>query len=121
MARIAPTGALRQRRPPRRSKAHLAFLRELPCCHCPQARAGTAHHLQGADAGKALGQRTDDYLAVPLCWQDHQHGPEALHRQGEQTFWNGRDPIALAGALEEASGDIERGTAIVTAWREQHA
>lgn len=50
-------------RPRHRSATYLAWVRTWPCCSCSAPAPSEAHH-----AGKrGVGQKADDYGAVPLC------------------------------------------------------
>ena len=93
---------------PIKSKKHLAFVRQQPCCIC--GRVGvSAHHLigyygeDGPISGK--GMKAGDEWAVPLCYEHHQ-GQSGLHNNGnEQEFLKvyGVDGPQLARILWGAS------------------
>jgi len=92
-----------------RSQAHAAFVRSFACSVCgATAPIEFAHVRIGSGAG--MGQRPDDWSAVSLCG-----GPDGCHarqhREGERTFWRGRDVEALIEAFIAASPkrtEIER-------------
>jgi hypothetical protein len=68
--------------PPRkRSKAHLAFVREQPCLVCKQTPSDP-HHLKFAHP-RSLGRKVSDEFTVPLCRAHHQE----LHRHGNERAW----------------------------------
>jgi hypothetical protein len=78
---LARTGGLsrktclkQKRAKPRRSsrkidKAHLAFVRTLPCSMCSQKPPSHAHH---STTGRGKGQKADDDQAFALCFRCHQ-------------------------------------------------
>lgn len=101
------------------SKAHLAFVRSLPCCVCGDAntlRAHHAHHLLKADdLPKGMGRKNLDRWSLPLCTvchaQLHGHGSEEWLAQ------HGIDARALAARLWAISGDYEQGLRVVARCR----
>jgi hypothetical protein len=92
-----------------RSQAHLAFVRSFCCAVCDGPRKTDAAHVR-LGSGAGLGQKPDDWRAVPLCTgTDGCHARQ--HQVGEATFWNGRDVEALIAAFIKASpkrAEIER-------------
>lgn len=115
---IAPSKG--RRRPRKMDRAHLAFIRGLPCCICGTRTRIEAAHIRMASArhGKretGIGEKPSDEWSAPLCARHHQEDQEAQHRIGEAAFWSkhGIDPFALALALWCATGDEERAEAIV--------
>ncbi|MBR0995471.1 ERF family protein [Bradyrhizobium japonicum] len=77
-----PGGSLAFPKEPRkRSKAHLSFVRGLPCLICKRTPVD-AHHLKFAQP-RALGRKVSDEFTVPLCRSHHQ----ALHRIGNEKAW----------------------------------
>lgn len=81
---------LKAKRPgkPRRSsrvrdKAHLAFVRSLPCCApgCGRQAPSEAHHDTQM---RGMGQKSSDDRAVPLCRKDHDG---AQHYRGVFMGW----------------------------------
>lgn len=87
--------------PPRkRSKAHLAFVREHPCLVCKRTPSD-AHHLKFARP-RSLGRKVSDEFTVPLCRSHHQ----ALHRlSSERAWWVDMQisPLPVASGLWAAS------------------
>ena len=122
MHRIAPPILDLQKEPkPIRSKAHLDFIRNLPCLLCPpgqQYYSTEAAHVNYSDhkAGKfnARGIKAGDNWTVPLCSECHR-GRNGQHNHGERKFWSDRgiDPLEVSARLWAISGDIEKGLEIV--------
>ena len=89
------------------------------------ARDGVeAAHIRFADVllGKrevGKGERPDDRWAVPLHYIQHR----AQHATGERKWWRskGIDPLAVALALYEVSGDDEAGEEILRQARERNS
>ena len=52
---------------PARAPHYLVFVRQLPCVSCG-LQPSEAHHF----GPRGMGQKTDDYRAVPLCRTCHQ-------------------------------------------------
>lgn len=95
-----------------RSQAHLNHVRSFACAVCwSDVNIEAAHVRMGSGAG--LGQKPDDFRAVPLCGhgggKDGGEGCHARqHRFGEPTFWStagfgGMDPEALIADLIRTS------------------
>lgn len=62
----------------------LEAVRLMPCMRigCNDVQAGTAHHvLEGGMARKC-----SDYLAIPLCIDDHVTGPDPVQQMNEEKF-----------------------------------
>lgn len=111
---------LRQREPRERNAKHLAAVRRLPCLRCGRVPAGEAAHVRMAcrEAGKretGMGETASDRWTLPLCPAHHVWAKDAQHRRGERAYWQelGIDPVKVAAALFEATGDIEAMAAIV--------
>lgn len=64
---------------PSRSRAHLAFVRTLPCCVCGRTRGVEAAHASGS---RGMGQKCSDLDTMPLCRLHH----EEQHRIGWPRF-----------------------------------
>lgn len=84
-----------------RSRAHLDWVRDLPCAACGQSwRACDPAHVRcGTDGGTGL--KPSDCWVVPLCHDCHLE----QHRVGERTFAarHGLDLKALALRVWNAS------------------
>ena len=97
-------------RPQVRSRGHQSFIRQLPCVRCGRVPSQQAHVRTGTDG--AGGVTPSDRYTVPLCAICHlQH----QHVVGELTFWAelGIDPLDLAFALWEKSGDLAAGERLI--------
>ena len=117
---------LRFRQPRKKDAKHLAYIRQLPCLICGRPPSEAAH-VRFADVayGKrptGAGEKPDDGWTVPLCADHHRLLPESQHAHGERGWWReqGIDPLKVARHLQEVSGDIFKGTVIVTdvLWRD---
>jgi hypothetical protein len=90
-----------------KSPAHLTFVRGFCCANCgSDANIQAAHVRLGSGTG--MGQKPDDWRAVPLCGGDcERDGCHTVqHQMGEETFWRDiaqRDPEELIKALIQAS------------------
>jgi hypothetical protein len=76
-----------------RNKEHLRFITQQPCLLCAR-KPSDAHHLRFVQP-RALGRKSSDEFAVPLCRTHHR----AVHRSGdEQSWWkaSGIDPVRVA-------------------------
>jgi hypothetical protein len=64
------------------SAAHLALIRQLPCCVCGKAPPVDCHHLKSGPAAseRSVGRRATDQWAVPLCRICH----SAVERMGSR-------------------------------------
>lgn len=107
-----------QRNPRQKDNAHLAFIRQLPCCICLNNIETEAAHVRMPDARAAkdeagIGQKPHDRWTVPLCGAHHR----MQHAKGESKFWDLAmiDPIFLALALWSVTGNVEAGEKIVEA------
>jgi len=79
-----------------RSKEHLRYVISQPCLFCAR-KPSDAHHLRFMQP-RALGRKTSDEFAVPLCRTHHR----AAHRAAdEQVWWKaiGIDPVKIARKL----------------------
>ncbi len=81
-----------------KSQAHLTHVRKHACSACHSAvNIQAAHYRSGSGAG--MGQKPDDWRTVSLCKPCH----DEQHRQGEDTFWQGRDILGLIEAFIKSS------------------
>ena len=99
---------LRQREPRVEDKAFLAFVRRQRCCVCGATPPVQAAHIRMGNLTRGkrptgIGERPSDKFSVPLCVDCHLDGPEALHKLGEERFWQrvGMNPFVFAAALYE--------------------
>ena len=78
---IAP-GPLYAKKPPQRSRTHLAFVRSHPCSVC-----GSWRNVEAAHVGpRGLGQIADDFDTIPLCKAHHRIGKYSFHGLGRVAF-----------------------------------
>jgi hypothetical protein len=82
-----------------RSQAHLSFVRSFHCsiADCHELPIQAAHVRLGSGAG--MGQKPDDWRAVPLCKSHH----DEQHSVGEETFWGDFDIEGLIEAFCKSS------------------
>jgi hypothetical protein len=79
-----------------RNKEHLRYVTLQPCLLCGR-KPSDAHHLRFVQP-RALGRKTSDEFAVPLCRIHHR----AAHRAGDERAWwkaAGIDPLKIARKL----------------------
>ena len=79
-----------------RNRDHLRFVMRQPCLLCGR-KPSDAHHIRFVQP-RALGRKTSDEFAVPLCRSHHR----AVHRAGDEKAWwkqAGIDPIKVARKL----------------------
>jgi hypothetical protein len=79
-----------------RNKEHLRYITLQPCLLCAR-KPSDAHHLRFVQP-RALGRKTSDEFAVPLCRIHHR----AAHRAGDEPAWwkaAGIDPLKIARRL----------------------
>lgn len=61
-------------------KAHLSKVASLGCIACRKLGfEGTMAEIHHIRVGMGMGQRNDDYHAIPLCPFHHRQGPDAVH------------------------------------------
>lgn len=110
-ARIPRTVIRARRKPdPRRSAAHLAFVRQLPCLSCGASAPSQAAHVRASkDAG--TGTKPGDRYTVPLCALCHHQ----QHQIGETAFFGalGIDALNISLRLWTVSGDIDAGRRVI--------
>jgi len=97
-----------------RSQVHLAFVRSFCCAMCGSSTNIEAAHVR-MGSGAGVGQKPDDWRAVPLCAGPHANVDEQLgchnrqHIIGEPPFWrqyqerHGQSVEQLLGGLVKAS------------------
>jgi len=86
-----------------RSQRHLRHVRGHACVNCDAETPIEAAHVR-LGSGAGMGQKPDDFLAVPLCGgYGGCHGLQ--HTYGEETFWRqaGKDPLAIIEELIRTS------------------
>ena len=105
-----------QRQPRTHDKAHLEFVRSLPCVVSGDNISTESAHIRYSDLRVAkrkvgIGEKPDDFWTVPLSSTEHRK----QHSMNERVYWQqvGIDPILIALALYAVSGDHERGCEIV--------
>jgi hypothetical protein len=79
-----------------RNKEHLRYVTLQPCLLCAR-KPSDAHHLRFV-LPRALGRKSSDEFAVPLCRIHHR----AAHRAGDERAWwkaAGIDPLKIARKL----------------------
>jgi hypothetical protein len=79
-----------------RNKEHLRYVTLQPCLLCAR-KPSDAHHLRFVQP-RALGRKTSDEFAVPLCRIHHR----AAHRASDEPAWwkaAGIDPLKIARKL----------------------
>ena len=108
-----PMSAGLHKRPHIADKAHLRFIRGLPCLVC--GSPGEAAHVRygSVQHGKVetgTGRKPDDRWCVPLCASHHRTGSDAQHNAAEGPWWvqQGIDPLTIAALLYSASKADDR-------------
>lgn len=101
---------------PIRSKAHLSFIKKLPCVTCFKCAPNDASHISKGN-GKGVARKVGDDFTVPQCRQCH----EKLHNVGEVTFWydyGGHEKAAALGKeLYSVTGDTIEGMKRIIQWK----
>jgi len=107
---------------PGMSEAHLALIRQMPCCVTLRMPGGDPHHLKSGTGERGAGLRSTDKWAVPMARLAHDE-VERVGTQNERAWFleRGVDPHELAQALWNATGDLARMVKILLAHREHHA
>ncbi len=120
MSRIKPHSGPRQRLPRVQDKGHLKWIRTLPCLASGRLTGIEAAHVRYGSLfhdkrSTGMAEKPDDRWAVPLHHSMHRTGPRAQHSENERRWWAGQgiDPLAVAKALYEVSGDDAAGLAII--------
>ncbi len=111
----------RRKHPRIENRNHLAFVRRLPCVVCLTRRNVEAAHVRMGNPlyGKrqaGMGEKPNDAFSLPLCAAHH----DEQHSMNEGEFWKllEIDPLMLALALFNSSGDQEWAEQIIRAHRE---
>lgn len=102
------------KRKPIRDKAHLQFVRELPCLVCDYPPPSDPHHLKSGTDGSMASKPSDSFV-LPLCRTHHTE----LHNRGEKTFFNGQvgDARHLTVALYCDSGNHDKAIEAINEFR----
>jgi len=105
----------RQKRPRLHAKAHLQWIRTLPCIVTGQYGVEAAH-IRYADhrylkPAVGMAEKPDDRWVVPLAPNEHRR----QHGMNEKVYWNqiGIDPVLTAMLLWNNTGDDEQAEAII--------
>jgi hypothetical protein len=109
-------GGRKQRRPRAKADAHLHWIRTLPCIITGRRDGVEAAHIRFADPryGKratGMQEKPDDCFVLPL----HRDLHSQQHATNERSWWSGRkiDPVPIAMALYQWSGDDDRAQVIL--------
>lgn len=109
-----------RKRPRIENKNHLSFIRSLPCAVCGTRRNVEAAHVRMGNPlyGKpaaGMGEKPDDKFSLALCRRHH----DEQHSMNEADFWMALDldPLRLALALFDSTGDQERAEQIIRSHR----
>ncbi len=95
---------------------HVQNIRDCPCCipGCKAQRAGQAHHLKDVKDERGMSVRSTDKYCVPPCAFHHDEIERAGTKNEKAWFAErGIDVTALAHALWQARGNLEKMIAIV--------
>jgi hypothetical protein len=101
------------------SKAHIALIKQLPCCITGKRPVDPHHLKEGLAHERGIGRKATDRWAVPLCREKH----EEVERIGSRNEWawfkkHGiEDPLELAAALWRNTGDLDRMLRVIEAHR----
>ena len=80
------------------SQRHRNFVRSHACVVCnAEAPIEVAHVRLGTDGG--MGKKPSDFWCVSMCRDCHTR----QHSEGERTFWQGKDPLAICEAFIRSS------------------
>lgn len=97
-----------------RDKAHLKFLRGLPCCMSSNNAPSDPAHIS-KNSGRGIGIKASDIRAVPLTHIEHLK----QHQVGEITYWGDKleDAILLGENLYRVSGNWEKAVRLILEFR----
>lgn len=99
------------------SERHLRLIRQLPCLTCGTIPAGEAHHLK-CTGDRGMSVRSRDKHTIPHCHTCHMD-IESRGAKNEVAYYGaigaGIDPLALAEALWDSSGDLAAMTRVFIA------
>ena len=112
----------RRKHPRIENRNYLSFIRRLPCVVCGTRQRIEAAHIRMGNPlyGKpsaGMQEKPSDTFTVPLCAAHH----DEQHSMNEAQFWMALaiDPLRLALALFDATGDDDRAEQIIRSHREQ--
>lgn len=66
-----------------KGRAHMALVKQLPCCVCGAPPPSDAHHVI---SGRYGSRKASDFETLPLC-KNHHQGPEGIHTA--KATWEG--------------------------------
>ncbi len=93
-----------------RNKAHLAFVRTLPCVKCFLEDQIEAHHLT-LGVNNAMARKAGDDCCLSLCRKHHFF----LHAHGEFSFWSGlpERALELAKKIFDITGNRDKAIELI--------
>lgn len=96
-------------------KAHLKWVKTLPCLICGVSPCDPAHISKGSGSG--MGRKADDNRVVPLCREHHIKQGNI----GEVSFWyeygGWEFALRLAKELHNNTEDFNTCVKLIRAWR----
>jgi len=110
----------KKKRPREHDKAHLDFIRSLPCLVTGKRPVEAAHlrypDLRYGKTSVGMGEKPDDRWTVPLHRDQHRD----QHAAGDERGWwasHGIDPVPVAMALSQCGQDEELALEIIRSAR----